>query len=58
MENKNLTFIFAAVNLHKKNNIQPHENFTGSDEVLDELQDTILKGRTVNELSQKLFDQH
>ena len=32
MENKNLTFIFAAVNLHKKSNIQPHENFTGSDE--------------------------
>ena len=32
MENKNLTFIFAAVNLHKKNSIQPHENFTGSDE--------------------------
>ena len=49
-----------AVNLHK-NNIEPHENFTGAYEknidVLDELQDTISKDREVDKLCQKLFDQ-
>ena len=47
--------IFVAVNLHKK-------HFTGSYEktveVLDELQDAILKGRRINKLWQKLFDQY
>ena len=53
MENKNKNF--ATVNLHKK-------HFTGffekSVEVLDELQNTISKGRKVNKLWQKLFYQY
>ena len=51
-----------AVNLKKKNNIEPHENFTSSYEksveVLDEVEDAISKGRMVKKLCQKLFDQH
>ena len=42
MENKNITF--CGCKPKKKNNIEPHENFTGSYEksveILDELQDT------------------
>ena len=49
-----------------KNNIEPHQNFIGSYEksvkVLDELQNfkihRISKGRKVNKLWRKLFDQH
>ena len=46
-----------------KNNSESHQNFTGSydksAEVLDELQvHRILRGRTINKLQRKLFDQH
>ena len=44
-----------TVNLHQKHFTGSHEK---SVEVLDEPQDTILKGRNVNKLWQKLFDQY
>ena len=52
MENKNITF--CSCKPSKKSNIEPHESFTSSYEksveLLDELQNTISKGRKANKL--------
>ena len=59
MGNKNITFCGCKPS---QNNIGFHGNFTGvyekSVEVLDQLEDTISKGRKVNRLCHKIFDQH
>ena len=62
MENKNIITFCSCKASQKKNSIEDHENLLAlikkAWEVLDELQDTILKDRKVNKLWQKLFNQH
>ena len=59
---KNYILCFLAVNLHKKTTLGLMKILLAlnkkSVEVLDEIQDTILKGRKVNKFRWKLFDPH